>query len=473
MAKRKVFTVALWLLMITLVASQSAYSAIIFSDDFDSYTPGLYPPSPWTNMFSGRSGVVTTEQSHSGEQSFRSESYPNWARWDYVQLTTVPDKLIYKAAVFLNSPGRGGAVGFGFVQPFVSNTGRWANAIHFANTGNVYFSTRTAGASLLGNWTAGVWYELEVRIDYLSLVADVYLNGILVGDGVSTDPQVIPASVYGAPVPLNQFGVFGDNFGGSGTSVIYYDDLVVMEGADPVFLDIKPRSCPNPFSMKWLENIDQGNGKGKIKKGGVLPVAIVGTASFDVTEVDVSTLLIEGVQPLRNSYEDVATPVTGDNDECACTTEGPDGILDLCLKFSRREIAAVMGPLEKNDVVELTLTGILLDGSTFEASDCVIIVGSRVELPAFEPCYEVVLNPAVPNPFNPITRISYYLPREEFVKLSVYDVTGKRVDNLVERVQSAGEYVVEWNASQHASGIYFYRIEVGNFTETRKLILLK
>lgn len=249
---------------------------------------------------------------------------------------------------------------------------------------------------------------------------------------------------------------------------------VEWESLPPVGLDIHPRSCPNPFNIQWLENIDNGKGNdnSKMKKGGVMPAAIVGSESFDVMDINVSTIRLEGVAPLRSSYEDVASPVIS-SEACACTTAGADGFTDLSLKFSKQEIAAAIGPVEAGDVVELTLTASLLDETRVKASDCIVIVGSREDMPSFASGDEVVLKPAVPNPFNPVTRIGYYLPREEFVKLSVYDVTGKKVDALVEQVQPAGDHFVEWNAGHNASGVYFYRIEVGNFTDTRKLILLK
>ena len=213
----------------------------------------------------------------------------------------------------------------------------------------------------------------------------------------------------------------------------------------------------------------------KSKKGGVLPVAILGAANFDVTEIDVSTLLLKGVTPLRHNLEDVATPVV-DGEECECTTVGPDGFMDLTLKFSKQEITMVLGSVADGDVLALTLTGLLYDGTPFEASDCIIVRGPRIEEPAIAAITadsEPGLIGASPNPFNPATRISFRLPREDFVKLSVYDVTGNLVDRVVSGIQSAGEHVVEWNATSLPSGIYFYRLEVGNYSETRKMILLK
>jgi hypothetical protein len=268
-------------------------------------------------------------------------------------------------------------------------------------------------------------------------------------------------------------GADGDDDGGTRRGAVW---MLFLNGetCPGIAFDISPRSCPNPFNIQWLENIDKGKGSenSKMNKGGVMPAAIVGNESFDVAEVDVSTLLLEGVAPLRSNYEDVTRPV-GSSEACACTTGGPDGFMDLTLKFSRQEVAAAIGSVEVQDVVELTLTGEMLDGTPFEASDCVTIVGNRNDLPSLDSSDEVVLKPAIPNPFNPVTRIGYYLPREDFVKLSIYDVTGRRIDDLVKHVQSAGDHVIEWNASHHVSGIYFYRIEVGEFTDTQKLILLK
>jgi hypothetical protein len=241
-----------------------------------------------------------------------------------------------------------------------------------------------------------------------------------------------------------------------------------------ISFDIHPRSCPNPFNIKWLDNIDHGNEHEHAlpKKGGVMPAAIAGSESFDVTEIDVSTLLLEGVEPLRSSLEDVTRPATG-GEECDCTADGPDGLMDLTLKFSRQAVAAVLGPVEDGDVVTLTITGSMLDGTPFEASDCVTILSKRPTPPVFSGPDKVVLHPAVPNPFNPVTRIRYALPSEGFVKLVVYDVTGRLVEQLVAQMQLAGEHIVTWDARKLRSGIYFYRLEVGSFSETRKLILLK
>ncbi|MCX6169916.1 MAG: cohesin domain-containing protein [Ignavibacteriales bacterium] len=83
------------------------------------------------------------------------------------------------------------------------------------------------------------------------------------------------------------------------------------------------------------------------------------------------------------------------------------------------------------------------------------------------------LNQNYPNPFNPSTFIEYSIKNEGLVKVDVYNVLGELVISLVNKQQNAGKYKVEWNASQCASGIYFYRINSGEFVQTRKMLLIK
>ena len=84
-----------------------------------------------------------------------------------------------------------------------------------------------------------------------------------------------------------------------------------------------------------------------------------------------------------------------------------------------------------------------------------------------------ILHQNYPNPFNPVTKISYAIPQAGFVTLKVYDLLGKEVATLVNENKVAGEYVVDFNAGNLASGIYFYRINVNGFTDTKKMMVVK
>ena len=88
-------------------------------------------------------------------------------------------------------------------------------------------------------------------------------------------------------------------------------------------------------------------------------------------------------------------------------------------------------------------------------------VPSRIELSAY------------PNPFNATSVIRYTLPNASSVVVEVYDILGRKVKTLLDAEQQAGNHSVEWNARDCPSGLYFYRIQAGEYAETRKMVLLK
>ena len=84
-----------------------------------------------------------------------------------------------------------------------------------------------------------------------------------------------------------------------------------------------------------------------------------------------------------------------------------------------------------------------------------------------------VLHQNYPNPFNPSTTIKYDLPTDARVDLTVYDVLGREILTLVDGFQEAGYHQVTLDARNLASGIYFYRLTAGSFTDVKKLIVMK
>jgi hypothetical protein len=86
---------------------------------------------------------------------------------------------------------------------------------------------------------------------------------------------------------------------------------------------------------------------------------------------------------------------------------------------------------------------------------------------------EFALGQNYPNPFNPSTTIRYELPTRSHVVLKVYNLLGQEVATLVDEKIEAGRYKVVWDAIAHPSGVYYYRLQAGSFTETKKLVLLK
>ena len=137
-------------------------------------------------------------------------------------------------------------------------------------------------------------------------------------------------------------------------------------------LDIKPGSCPNSFNRG---------------SNGVLPVGLLAKGDFDITLVDLSSLMIsradgmggsaaphEGPPGPHSVVADVGTPFDGD--DCDCDALGGDGIPDLSLKFVTQEVVVALDldDLSPGDLVELVVSGEFLNGTPFVASDCVRLV---------------------------------------------------------------------------------------------------
>ena len=181
-------------------------------------------------------------------------------------------------------------------------------------------------------------------------------------DNLDTTPTLV-----GVPYPLVNLALNTSNNDGANCAAGVQEDVEVQ-------IDIKPTSCPNPLNLK---------------SKGVLPVAILGTENFDVTQIDPTTVRLAffgpGSDPFdpvippdekKTALEDVAAPYDGELVDClSCWEEGPDGFLDLTLKFDKQEIiAAIVGKVEHGNCISLTLVGELFDGTAFSGSDIVRII---------------------------------------------------------------------------------------------------
>jgi hypothetical protein len=227
-----------------------------------------------------------------------------------------------------------------------------------------------------------------------------------------------------------------------------------------VSLDIKPKSCPNAFSTRSR----------------LLPVAILGTEIFDVSTVDLSTVQLEGIPPLKTSFKDVSTPVEPGGEFCECDTLGPDGLTDLTLKFDTESIVAALEPVYDGETRTLTITGMTDVGTVIQGQDCVRIIHKGSAKFSMDDGFSLGDNH--PNPFNPETEMSFILPRDCNVKLTIYNVLGKRIRTLVDGHRTAGDHHLVWdgkddNGRDVASGIYFYRITAAEFNQTKKMILMR
>ena len=198
-----------------------------------------------------------------------------------------------------------------------------------------------------------------------------YLGGTFAGRANAAGGWVI--NISGTLMRTGFLGEPGEPpIGHEGT--VDYMEVTIEREPLIVPLDIKPGSCPNAFNV-WSR--------------GKFPVAVLGTDDFDVTMIDLASVVLSradgvggSVAPLEgppgphSTYHDVGTPFEGEG--CECHELCGDGIEDMSLKFSTPAVAETLElrDLEHGDFVELIVTGVLLDdGRPFVASDCVVIKG--------------------------------------------------------------------------------------------------
>ncbi len=117
--------------------------------------------------------------------------------------------------------------------------------------------------------------------------------------------------------------------------------------------------------------------------------------------------------------------------------------------------------------VGLPFNGTAPDLGCFETAGPNSVSGENVRASTFR------LEQNYPNPFNPTTQIEYRLAKGGMVNLNVYDILGNEVEHLVNADQAAGSHVVSFDASDLSSGVYFYRIEAGALSQTRKMVITK
>jgi len=122
--------------------------------------------------------------------------------------------------------------------------------------------------------------------------------------------------------------------------------------------------------------------------------------------------------------------------------------------------------ISKIEFLDVIIAG--KDGMQLESSLSSININTSDLIPS-----TTTLHSSYPNPFNPITQISYELANDENINISVYDTMGRHVDELINGFQNSGEYNISWNASNQASGTYFIQMSTGNQTMTEKIVLIK
>lgn len=205
------------------------------------------------------------------------------------------------------------------------------------------------------------------------------------------------------------------------------------------------------------------------------PMTFGYSTAYSLTTYD--TTYVAGVPTQISTY---STNVTKDADGWGTVVLPGFGTFN-CLRWREVELPPQS---QRKDFLFFTQEGylVLIGTNNTEPDSGVVVAGEVVLLvPASvvgvksldEFPQEFTLFQNYPNPFNPSTTIRFGISKSSHVSLKVYDLLGQEIETLVNEKLSAGEFVVNWNAGGHPSGVYFYRIQAGDFVLTKKTILLK
>ena len=145
-----------------------------------------------------------------------------------------------------------------------------------------------------------------------------------------------------------------------------------------------------------------------------------------------------------------------------------EGNIKYIIQFSTNNYEVLSSVIQHNDKLYLgsfeeTAIGVI------QLPDSIVSINEpQLELPK-----NFFLSQNYPNPFNPSTTIEFTLPKSEFVELKVYNILGKQVLNLVSKKLNQGSHTYTFDGSKLASGVYYYQLVAGEYTEVMKMILLR
>lgn len=249
--------------------------------------------------------------------------------------------------------------------------------------------------------------------------------------------------------------------------------------ADPLRLS-KIEFVPNLWHSLWLKEWETSPAwteEDVYCYIGNLPTQAAG--NFDVTTIDPRSILLNH-----------KVPISGRSNQILPNYPGFAGRV-LQVGFNKREALLSLG-LEGEEssagyrLYRVSVKGQMPEmGRWFQGSALIKVKGQEPsKLPDAMPKTELqapdafALSQNFPNPFNPETQISYSLPREAHVTLTIFNVLGQKVKTLVDELQDAGYKSIRWDGENDSgnkvsSGIYFYRIQAGDYSQTKRMVLLE
>lgn len=169
----------------------------------------------------------------------------------------------------------------------------------------------------------------------------------------------------------------------------------------------------------------------------------------------------------------ISPRTTGNGGTLTMSTNGGETFTPINEGLPSNPLVSVIGISGVNRSSELNLYLGLLGNTSGGAKVFTRVQPIGIQQISAEVPRKFTLEQNYPNPFNPVTHIEFAVAKSSVVKIAVYDMLGREVEVLVNKELKPGSYKTDWNASNHPSGVYFYKLVSGDFTQTKKMIFVK
>jgi hypothetical protein len=282
----------------------------------------------------------------------------------------------------------------------------------------------------------------------------------------STNSVLYPSSNSGVTVRI-----IDQNEAGDITVRVYFNDAEALADSPPS----KPKGLKHDYDyssgywcvpkITWHHNMEpdmlRGDGTKRYQIWRATAPNMNGCPNFNWTY----NMLYEG--DFDASYPPEYIDYSVYEYDCALLDQVPPFGTKYPISYKIRAVDASL-PTNKISVYSDSVftTGITIDGGIPEEGGTDHLLNTNIPK-------EFSLNQNYPNPFNPVTNIKYDLPKDVFVKIKIYDLLGREIKTLVNEFKQAGSYIVSFNGSEFASGVYFYRIQAGKFVQVKRMALIK
>jgi lysophospholipase L1-like esterase len=329
----------------------------------------------------------------------------------------------------------------------------------------------------IGAVTTDHWYNINA-IDVLapSTAACVAIlgNSITDGRGSTTNLQNRWTDVFSESLLKNsstqQVGVLNLGIGGN---------CVLSGGLGPTGVSRYDRDILNQQGVRWAIVFEGVNDIGGVGSAAATTTANNLIAAYQqmIGKAHTKNIRIYGatILPFKgNSYYNQYSESCRNTVNQWIRTKGNyDGVIDFDKVMRNPQDTTRLVSTYQNDGLHPDAAGYKTMGESIDLNLFTTSDTATVGVNSIKTIDGYVLGQNYPNPFNPSTNIEYRIANFGLVTLKVYDTLGKEIAKLVNTSQPAGTYIVQWNVSNIPSGVYFYRLTAGEFSETKKLILMK